>query len=308
MLADWIVHLAEAAPAAEDAAEEPLFNWVIFAAQIVNFLILVVLLRAFLYKRIIQAMDRREKKIASHFEAAEEKEQEAGERARALDEEKGELEAKRESLLAEARQRADERRKELLNEVRAEVDEQARQWREDLAREKESFLSELRGRAARQVSEVARKALRDLADAELERRMAGVLLARLAEMADEERQEFAAAVKEGGKGITVASAWEVPEEDREGIASAVREQFDGEAEVRFETAPELSCGIELRAGGREIAWTVDEYVRDLAENLAAAIDEQTQEEPAEQEQAEPDDEPAEQEQAEPDDESGEANS
>ncbi len=280
MLADWICHLAEAVPAAEGGGEGPLFNWTIFVAQIVNFLVLVALLRVFLYKRIVQAMDRREKKIASHFEGAEQKDREAAEKAEALEKEKSELEAGRESLLSEARQQADQRRKELLQEARSEVDEQARRWREDLTREKESFLSELRSRAAGQVSGIARKALRDLADANLERQMANVLLARLAEMDDQERGEFAEAVKSSGEGVTVASAWEVPEEDREPITSAVREHFDGEAEVRFETAPELSCGIELRAGGREIAWTVDEYVRDLAETLSAAIDEQAQEETA----------------------------
>jgi F-type H+-transporting ATPase subunit b len=288
---EWIAMLAEAAPA--DGGEEPLFDWVIFIAQIVNFLILVALLRIFLYKRVIQAMDRRLKKIASHFESAEQKEAEADEKKKELEEEKAELERKRDSLMEDAREEADERRRKLLDQARAEVDEQARRWREDLAREKDAFAAELRSRAARQISAIARRALADLADADLERRMAKVLLARLAGLDEEERGEFAGAVRAGGEGVTVASAWDVPEEERSEIADAIRETFDGEAEVRFETAPELSCGVELRAGGREIAWTVDEYVRDLADDLAAAVDEEVKEaEPAKKSSEEQGEKPA----------------
>ena len=46
-------------------------DWFVFLCQIVNFLILLWLLKKFLYGRIIAAMDAREAKIASTFEEAE---------------------------------------------------------------------------------------------------------------------------------------------------------------------------------------------------------------------------------------------
>ena len=46
-------------------------DWFVFFAQIVNFLILVWLLKKFLYSRIIKAIDDREAKITATFEEAE---------------------------------------------------------------------------------------------------------------------------------------------------------------------------------------------------------------------------------------------
>ncbi|MDT8272548.1 MAG: F0F1 ATP synthase subunit B, partial [Desulfomonilia bacterium] len=48
--------------------EIDLFTW---GAQIVNFLILVALLRHFLYGRIVHAIDTRQEKIASRWDEAE---------------------------------------------------------------------------------------------------------------------------------------------------------------------------------------------------------------------------------------------
>ena len=54
-----------------------LINWFTVIAQIVNFLILVVLLKYLLYNRIVRAMDERESKIQSRLKEAEEKEEAA---------------------------------------------------------------------------------------------------------------------------------------------------------------------------------------------------------------------------------------
>ncbi len=48
-----------------------LINWFTVLAQIVNFLILVYLLKRFLYGPIIRAMQEREKKIARRLQDAE---------------------------------------------------------------------------------------------------------------------------------------------------------------------------------------------------------------------------------------------
>ena len=54
-----------------------LINWFTVAAQIVNFLILAVLLKRFLYGPIVRAMAAREERIASEMAAAAQKRREA---------------------------------------------------------------------------------------------------------------------------------------------------------------------------------------------------------------------------------------
>ena len=59
-------------------------DWFVFLAQIFNFLLLMYLLKRFLFGRIIKAMDDREAKIAARFQEAEELKLKASEEADAL--------------------------------------------------------------------------------------------------------------------------------------------------------------------------------------------------------------------------------
>jgi F-type H+-transporting ATPase subunit b len=257
------------------AAEETggtLFNLGTFVLQMVNFLTLVVLLRIFLYPRVVKAMDQRAKKIASHFEAAEEKEKEAAERASALEEQKKDLDDKRDGLLKAAADEAEARRRELTDKARTEVAAIRARWSEDLERQKKAFLEEMSRNTGEAVCAATRRALEDLADAELERRMVAVLAARLEGMAEDESTELVEALADSGNALVVATSWEATKDDQAKITDAVHKHVSKDAKVTFDLAPELACGIELRAGGREISWTIASYVDGLNERLASAID------------------------------------
>ncbi|MEZ4640979.1 MAG: hypothetical protein R2856_39490 [Caldilineaceae bacterium] len=59
-----------------------LIDWFTVIAQIINFVVLLLLLRRFLYGPIIRAMDEREHHIAEELAAAECKQQQAEQEAR----------------------------------------------------------------------------------------------------------------------------------------------------------------------------------------------------------------------------------
>ena len=59
-----------------------LIDWFTVGAQVVNFVILVWLMKHFLYKPILSAIDAREKRIASELAAANTKRDRGGTRAR----------------------------------------------------------------------------------------------------------------------------------------------------------------------------------------------------------------------------------
>jgi len=270
--------LAQATRAA-GGGDSPLFDWWTFAFQVGNFLVLVVLLRIFRYGRVVKAMDRRQRKIASHFEAAEQKEAEADRRAEKLKGEQQELQRKRDEMLAEARSVADRRRQELTDEARRDVDAQAKRWREELRRQQHTFAEAVRRQAGRQVCAVARRALEDLAGASLQSRVVEVFVGRLKDLPDEDRRALAEAVADSDGGPTVASAWELPADDRDRLAGAVAEALECGPDMRFETDEALLCGLELRAPGREVSWTVQGYLRDLEERLTEEIQERSAEPP-----------------------------
>ena len=72
-----------------------LIDWFTVGAQIINFLVLMALLKYFLYDRITGALDAREEKINFRLEEADRKEKEAQEKIEALEEEKNKMAEKR---------------------------------------------------------------------------------------------------------------------------------------------------------------------------------------------------------------------
>jgi F-type H+-transporting ATPase subunit b len=88
-----------------------LIDWFTVGAQIVNFLVLIALLKYFLYGRIIKAIDEREKKIASRLEDAEQKKKEAEQEGEAYRTKNQELDAMGERIVAQVREEAETHRR-----------------------------------------------------------------------------------------------------------------------------------------------------------------------------------------------------
>lgn len=264
-------------------------NWFTFFAQIVNFLILLALLRRFLYGPILQVMADREAQIAARFKEAEETAQQARAEAEAIRADRAELDAQREALLQDARSEAEARRMAMIDDARAEVDELQKSWIEAVEREKERFLEEVRARMGEAVYRLAQDVLADLANAELE---AAIVEAFLDKLSAHEKTETGGNGRDGaGEGvIIVRSAFElapnVEDEirrtltDKVGASGSRTDDSDGAsssaanaagASIAFALEPELICGIEAQFGSRRVAWSIRDYLDSYAEQLDASL-------------------------------------
>ena len=165
-------------------------DWFVFFAQIVNFLILLALLKRFLYGRIIGAMDAREAKIAATFSEAEQSREKARENALQYEQSLKELELTSAELINRARTDADAYRRELMEKVRQEIDLVQTRWIETLCAERANVFQELRRLTGVEVYAIARQVLNDLADVALEERIAQVLAGRIETLEGEEREYF----------------------------------------------------------------------------------------------------------------------
>jgi F-type H+-transporting ATPase subunit b len=253
-----------------------LINWFTVIAQIVNFLILVVLLKYLLYNRIIKAMDEREGKIQLHLKEAEEKEQAAEREAQSLREKNRDFDEKREYMLAQAKKEADARRKELIQEARQAATNLRLVWQEAVRREKESFVLNLRKMAATQAYSITRKAFEDLADAEPEERMVDVFLARIQKIKKKERDALLASIKEAGNEVVIQSAFEITSKMRTKVTQALHRHLSGEIAPRYETTPDLIMGIELKTRGRKIAWNLRHYLDTMEENVLRTLEQEAE--------------------------------
>lgn len=250
-------------------------DWFTFLAQIVNFLILVYLLQRFLYGHIVKIADEREEQIASRFAEAETQAEEAQAEAAAYRQKRQEFEQERDKMITQVHQQAEARRHELMDVARQEVEEQKSKWYHALAREKQAFLQALQQQAGRQVYAVARRALADLADAELEQQVVGVFMDRLRRLSQDEKEKLAISLQEAGdKSVQVQSAFALPADRQQAIQMLLHDHFDDDVSVRFSTNADLICGVALRVDGRQVTWNVQSYLDRLEEEVVAALEEE----------------------------------
>ena len=249
-------------------------DWFTLVAQIINFLVLVGLLKYFLYDRILRVADKREAQIADGFEEAEQTKQAAQEEAETYRKKRRDLESEQEQLMSEAREEAAARRQELLEKARREVEETQSQWYDAVQRQQELFLQDLRSRAGQQICNVARRALADLADLELEQRIVRGFRERIAQLDDDMRDTIAQSMGESGKNVLIRSAFDMPEETRQELVASIQDQWGDGVEGRFETSSNLIAGIELQADGYQIAWSLQDYLTGLEQDMSQVFEEE----------------------------------
>ena len=249
------------------------FDWFTFAAQIINFLILLLLLKRFLYGPIIKVMEKREKTIADRLNEAKSRLEEAEQESDEYRSKKRELEQKKIELIEKSKEDAENYRKKLMHQAREEVDKIEKNWREAINREQASFMHDLSQRVESQILAIARRLLRDLANQDIEKQAILVFFERMQEMETDEWETVAEMVKESGKRMTIKTRFEIQEEWRNELLRIIKKQFGGEVEPHFETSSELGFGIEIRMEGRKLAWTLDSYLGMLEERISDALEE-----------------------------------
>jgi F-type H+-transporting ATPase subunit b len=246
-------------------------DWFVLFCQIFNFLLLMYLLKRFLYGRIIKAMDDREAKIAARFAEAEELKVKANEAAELYEKRNQMLSETKDKMLNEATMAADAKRKELMEKVRVEVDAVKTRWQDMLVREKDAFFYDLRQRAAQQLYATARKALRDLADADLEERIVDEFLRRVQALDEEKSVQMRKAISGGGNQVTIQSAFGISAPRQMQIEEILKKQITNGFTIRYLEQPDIVSGIEMRVNGHKIAWSLNEYLETLVESLTETL-------------------------------------
>jgi len=244
-----------------------LIDWFTVVAQGLNFLVLVWLLKRYLYKPVLAAIDAREKHIALAIAAAASQGKAAEQERAALAAKMAALEAESAVLLEKAASAATAERARLLADAHTEADalraKQMNALRDDQRRLRQGIARS----AQQEVLAIARKVLGDLAGASLEERVAAVFVQRLDTLDGTAKGTLVAAFA-GASAAVVRSAFGLTEAQRALIQNRVEMEFAASVVLRFEVATEMLCGVELLVGGQKLAWSVADYLDGLEQKVA----------------------------------------
>ncbi len=256
-----------------------LINWFTVLAQAINFLILVWLLKHFLYKPILHAIDEREKGIATQLAQAEAKEAEAQKDRDDFQHRNEVFDQERAALLLKATDEAKAERTRLLDEARKDADALRAKRQTALQSEQRNLNQEIIRWTQKEVFAITRKTLADLAGTSLEERMGDVFVGRVRSLTGAAKEQLATAFKTSNHTVSVHSAFDLPPAQRTAIESAVQETFAPEAQVQFETAPELVCGIDLSTNGHKVSWSIADYLATLEKSAGELLHKEAKPEP-----------------------------
>ena len=256
-----------------------LIDWFTVGAQVLNFVILVWLMKRFLYKPILKAIDTREKRIAAELADADKKKAEAKKERDEFQRKNEEFDQQREALLSQATNEAKAERQRLIEEARKAADALSVKRQETLRNDAHNLNQAITRRTGQEVFAIARKALADLATTSLEERLGEVFTRRLREMDSKAKAGLGQALKTASAPALIRSAFELPTEQRAVIQNALNETFSAEVRIRFETAPDLVSGIELTTNGQKLAWSIADYLASLEKGVGEVLKQTSKVEP-----------------------------
>jgi F-type H+-transporting ATPase subunit b len=248
-----------------------LIDWFTVGAQVLNFIVLVWLLKRFLYKPVLNAIDAREKRVAAELAAAElqlteikKARDELQAKGNAFDEERG-------ALLAKAILGAKMEAERLLGNARQAADAVTLQRNAALHSETERLSVELSRLAAAESINIARAALKDLAGADLEACICQVFARRLRGIDSSTKESLGVSLKSPTGKPVVTSSFELSSCDVIAIQTALNETFSADIHLRFETSSNVIGGIELSVAGERLSWTIADYLKTLEGKVAALL-------------------------------------
>jgi F-type H+-transporting ATPase subunit b len=222
-------------------------NWSTFILEIVNFLVLVWILKRFLYRPVLNVIDRRRSEIAETLDNAQSQLTEAQT-----------LQERYEGRLAAWEEERQQAHKELAREIEEQRSKQVSELRATLEREREKSqvadarrLADLRAQAEQSALELgARFATRLLAQSATQDLQARLLDLSLTQLASLPAGHLAASGAPAGASepIVVTSAFALTDAERTRVREALTHVADGESRVEFSQDPELLAGLSVSIG------------------------------------------------------------
>ncbi len=223
-------------------------DWKTFAFEIINFLVLVWLLRRFLYRPVLAAIDRRRAAIEQSLHDA-----------KAAQDQAAQLEQRYQAQVDQWEQEHRRARTALHEELVGERDRQLRALEHDLeqARERsralESQRQDARVRAADQEAAALAQRfvtllLQRLAGPELEARLVGLSLEDLRALPDAGRETLRRALEETRGVAGIDSAFELTSAQQSDLTAALEALAQRKVACEFTTVPDLLAGLRITAG------------------------------------------------------------
>lgn len=239
-------------------------NWSTFLLEIINFLVLVWILKRFLYRPVLDVLEKRQQKIEQSLSDAEKSTTEAAALQQQyqgqLDDLELEKQHARETLLQEIQTEKTQR----LEQLQTELEKEREKASVIEKRQQAETIRQYEKNAHQQGARFAASLLSKLTGPELEQRLFDLLIKTLDELDEDRQRELLNSYTTATDNITVTSAYALSDEQQQQLENSLTTLCKQSIPVTFQQDAELLAGFRIVIG----AWVLRINIQDELSSFA----------------------------------------
>jgi len=247
-----------------------MFNVWTFLLELVNFLVLVWILKRLLYGPIVEVINRRRQMIRGQMEEIEARQAALGQEKQRIEEQLANLARERERTVAEARSAAEEERRKILAEAGEQARQAAERLRAAVEAERQDAARDLQGRLIDEAVWVSGEILASVAAASLDDALVAAALRELDAVTPERARGLTAAA--AGPQARVVSAHALTPDRRQAAEQRLRRLLGEGAAIEFGQDAALRAGVRIELGELVLEATLAAQIEALRRQAAARLE------------------------------------
>jgi F-type H+-transporting ATPase subunit b len=240
-------------------------NWSTFILEIINFLVLVWILKRFLYKPVLEMIARRRASIDKTLADAKQ-----------LHDDAEKLQQQYEGRLADWDQERKQAREKLAEELHADRARKLEELKATLKQERErAAVAEKRRLADERLemedtalahgAQLATQLLKQAAGPEVESKLVELAIDELSKLSKDRLADLRGSFGQVSEGITITSAYPIPENQQQRLQKAVNTVAGKDTPLRFEQDSKLLAGVRINIGAWQLAANLRDELKGFAE-------------------------------------------
>lgn len=240
-------------------------SWSTFVFEIINFLVLVWILKHFLYKPVLEVIAQRKSGIEKSMNAARELHQDAEQLQHQYEGRLADWDKERRQIRATLEQELDEERSRKIEELKQALEQEQQKAEVAETRRINDLRTRIEETALQQSARFASRLLELGSGPETEARLIEILIQDLEQLTPERITELRTGYGSDLEEAIVASAYTLGKEQQQNLRDALAKITPAELPVRFEVKPDLLAGVRITIG----AWVLGTNLQDELKGFMA---------------------------------------
>lgn len=240
-------------------------NWSTFVLEIINFLVLIWILKRFLYKPVLGVIARRRAEIEKTMTDAEALQANAEKMKQQFEGRLAKWDQERQQARDALAREIDAERARKMEELQTALEQEREKARVAETRRKTDALHKMEETALAQGARFATRLLEQAAGAETETRLVEMVITELSRLPSERITALRNSYGKAAETIDVVSAFPLADDQRDRLEQALSSIADRNTPVRFDQNNDLLAGVRITVG----TWILGANLRDELKGFAA---------------------------------------